>query len=174
MLMTSNSHAECHVRFGLRIFLTLLLFAIPASGQQVAPDSPRPARQAPQTTRPSVVQSDKVQTVELRSVTVRSPTAEQRKLASEDFWKSADEPLLIEVRTLAPLGDLTRTSSPVIVLNGKQLSETIPFGRDRLIAFLPDRKLIRRTNTVAVEWLGDERLTRSRRPLVFNSRDINR
>ena len=151
----------------------LLLTPAVVSAQDVAPDSPRPARQITKPPRPSVIQETSA-SVELRSVTVRKPNASQRKLADQDFLRRAAEPLVIEVRTAKPLGSLTRTSSPGIVLNGKQLSETIPVAADRLIAFLPDQKLIRGRNTVVVEWLGDERFTRSRRPLIFSSRDVNR
>lgn len=175
MLMTSSSLAETPTHRLVWGFLILLLLTSATNkAQDLAPDSPRPARPVVKPTRPSVVQDVRSPSVELRSVTVRRPSANQRKLAGENFLRTATEPLVIEVRTMRPLGNLTRTSSPVIVLNGKQLSETIPVAADRLVAFLPDRKMIRRTNTVVVEWLGDERLTRSKRPLVFSSRDVNR
>jgi hypothetical protein len=143
-----------------------------ASAQEVAPDAPRPAR--PPGKPPSALagRGPQLKRVELRSLTVGRPNGRMAQLAGKDFMGKATNPLVIEVRTQDPLGDLTRTSSPVIVLNGETLSETIPLKPNRLIAFIPDRRKIKDTNTVVVEWLGQEQLTRSRRPLTFRSRDV--
>jgi hypothetical protein len=142
-----------------------------ALAQETAPDAPRPARSSKvQPTTPG--RRSQPKTVEIKSVTVGRLDGSTTKLAGVDFMRSATDPLVIEVRTEGPLGDLTRTSSPVIVLNGETLSETIPLMPNRLIAFLPNRRFIKDTNTVVVVWLGQEELTRSRRALTFRSRDI--
>jgi hypothetical protein len=174
MWMISSSRGKACLQVGICMFLGILLFVqAEAFPQDLAPDAPRPARPAVKPPK-RAAQGSPSGTVELRSVTVRRLDAKYEKLAGPEFLRTATEPLVIEVRTLSPLGNLARTSSPVIVLNGKQLSETIPLSPNTLLAFLPDRKLIRTSNSVRVEWLGDEALTRSRRPLIFRSRDVNR
>ena len=174
MLMILNSLADVRRHRGIWIVVvSFLLISAEAFTQDIAPDAPRPARPAVKPPKPSV-QGSPSRTVELRSVVVRRLDAKDKKVAGPEFLRTANEPLVIEVRTLGPLGNLTRTSSPVIVLNGKQLSETIPIPPNILRAFLSDRKLIRTSNSVRVEWLGDEALTRSRRSLIFRSRDVNR
>jgi hypothetical protein len=105
-------------------------------------------------------------------VKVSRVNATTAKLAGDEFLRRASDPLVIEVRTQEPLGDLTRTSSPVIVLNGETLSETIPLAPNRLVAYLPDRKSIRKTNSVAVAWLGAEEITKSRRTVTFKADSI--
>ena len=140
-----------------------------ALAQEIAPDAPRPARSSKV---PLATRRSQPERVEIKSVTVGRLGGPMTKLAGNDFMRSATDPLVIEVRTQGPLGDLTRTSSPVIVLNGETLSETIPLTPNRLIAFLPNRKSIKDTNSVVVVWLGQEELTRSRRALTFRSKDI--
>ena len=110
--------------------------------------------------------------LEIRSVRVSRVDQRTAKLAGDEFMRKATQPLVIEVRTVQPLGDLTRTSSPVIVLNGEVLSETIPLVPNRLVAFLPDRRTLKETNSVTVVRLGQEDLTRSRRTVTFTSRSI--
>ena len=141
------------------------------SAQEVAPDAPRPARPRKDVST-RFKGAGRPKRVELRSVKVARVDKSTAKLAGVDFMTRAQDPLMIEVRTQDPLGDLTRTSSPVIVLNGEVLSETIPLLPNKLIAYLPDRKAIRTSNTVSVVWLGAEELTRSRRPLTFRSNSI--
>jgi hypothetical protein len=142
-----------------------------ALAQEIAPDAPRPARPNKEsTTTPG--RRPQFKSVEIKSVTVGRMSPTMEKLAGADFMRGASNPLVIEVRTQDPLGNLTYTSSPVIVLNGETLSETIPQGPNRLIAFLPNRRLIKDTNSVVVVWLGREEFTRSKRPLTFRSRDI--
>lgn len=179
MWMTLNSHAEGY-RLGRRcVKLVFAMFVICSSysassvalAQEVAPDAPRPARpRKDASTHFKSVGPRK--RVELKSVKVVRVDKNTAKLAGVDFMTRAQDPLMIEVRTQDPLGDLTRTSSPVIVLNGEVLSETIPLLPNRLIAYLPDRKAIRISNTVSVVWLGAEEITRSRRPLTFRSNSI--
>lgn len=174
MLMILSSLANVGRHLGLCIVVaSVLLISGKAMSQDIAPDAPRPARAAIKPPKTSEYGSPSG-TVEMRSVSVRRLDSKHEKLAGSEFLRTATEPLVLEVRTLRPLGNLARTSSPVIVLNGKQLSETIPISPNTLVVFLPDRKLIRTTNSVRVEWLGDEALTRSRRPLIFRSSDIPR
>lgn len=145
-----------------------------ASAQEVAPDAPRPASSSNSVASTDQSDSPQVQPqpVELSTVSIRRLDARMRKLAGSDFLKQATAPVVIEVRTQESLGDLTRTSSPVIVFNGEVLSETVPLSPNRLIAFLPDRRLIKDDNSIAVVWLGNEELTRTKRPLRVKRQDI--
>jgi hypothetical protein len=177
MLTTSNFPAKQQRLTRLlacAVFAVVLVYAgaVVASAQEVAPDAPRPARASNRVVSNTKPRPRQAKPVELSTVSIRRLDERMSKMAGADFVKRATAPLVIEVRTQEPLGDLTRTSSPVIVLNGEVLSETIPLSTDRLIAFLPDRKFIRETNTITVVWLGNEELTRTRRPLRFRSRDI--
>jgi hypothetical protein len=145
-----------------------------ASQPQSAPDAPRPARPAPP--RPGRVEG-KVSTrivrtsVEIQAVSVIRLDTDLKKLAGKEFLSKAEEPLAINVRTEKPLGNTQRSSSPVIVFNGQNLLNTRSTGQQTLVAFLPDRKLLKPKNTIAVVWLGDEQ-TRTRRPLTLKLEDI--
>ncbi len=146
-----------------------------APAPQVAPDSPRPARARPVTGgRGEGVSGTRVRpTVELKTVIVRRIDEEMGKLAGPQFLKAAEEPYYIEVQTQASLGNLARSSLPVILLNGEKLLNTRATGDRTLVAFLPNLKMLRDANTVAVVWLGDEQ-TKTIRPLTFGLRDVAR
>jgi hypothetical protein len=164
------AHLRASVVFGG--LLVCSIYSAPRiAAQEAAPDAPRPARPARVSSTPSKGSVPR-KPVEIRSVKVSRVNATTAKLAGEEFLRRASDPLVIEVRTQEPLGDLTRTSSPVIVLNGETLSETIPLAPNRLMAYLPDRKNIRRTNSVAVAWLGAEEITKSRRTVTFKADSI--
>jgi hypothetical protein len=151
----------------------------PASAQessqpQYAPDAPRAARPSPSR---QVKGEGKVSTrivrfpVEITAVSVVRVDADLEKMAGKEFLSKAEEPLVIKVRTEKALGNIQRSSSPLIVLNGQNLLNTRATGQQTLVAFLPDRKMLRPTNTIAVVWLGDEQ-TRTRRPLTLKLEDI--
>lgn len=167
MSMTSSSRAD---RATGAIALLLIAGLVGcATAPSIAPEAPRPARAvaiAPAPTGAEQVRGR--QPVTLDSVAVREvPRDEAVRFMGERFAAAARQPLVVEVRTAAPLGDLTRTSSPVIVLNGDVQPETIARPPDRLLAYLPDGAKLRPVNTVEVVWLGDEERTRTRRPLTF-------
>ena len=111
--------------------------------------------------------------VELESVSIRRLDADQEKIAGKEFLGGSKEPLVINVTTVKPLGNTQRSSGPVIVLNGQNLLNTRPTGQHTLLAFLPDRKALKATNTVAVVWLGDEQ-TRTKHPLTLTLAEISR
>lgn len=141
----------------------------------VAPDSPRPASARPltggrgqETAGPHVRPS-----VELKSVVVRRIDAKMEKLAGQQFVKAAEEPYYVEVQTQTSLGNLARSSAPVILLNGEKLLNTRATGDHTLVAFLPNLKSLKDVNSVAVVWLGDEQ-TKTRHPLTFALNDVNR
>ena len=181
MLTTSNfpvkqpHTTQHHMRLRACVLFAVIFVYAGASwtpAQEVAPDAPRPARPAQRVSTTTKNLYKQARTVELRTASIRRLDERMSKMAGADFLKRASSPLVIEVQTQEPLGDLTRTSSPVIVLNGEVLSETVPLAPNRLIAFLPDRKFITEVNTIAVVWLGNEELTRTRRPLRFRQKDI--
>jgi hypothetical protein len=126
----------------------------PADLQAAAPGTGGPAAPGP---------------VELRSVSARRVRGdtELARLAGERLLANAAEPVAIEVRTAAPLGNLERTASPEIYVNGERLGDTWPLGQDRLVVFVPQEQLgkLRDVNEVTVAWLGAEPLTRTRKPL---------
>lgn len=115
----------------------------------------------------------KAMTVELKSASVRHLDEKMKAMAGAEFLKAAREPLSIEVKTVNPLGNLSRSSLPVIVLNGEKLPGTRATNQTTLVAFLPDRSMLKDSNTIAVVWLGDER-TRTKYPLTLKLEEIFR
>ncbi|MFP2927085.1 hypothetical protein ACLESO_18165 [Pyxidicoccus sp. 3LG] len=107
--------------------------------------------------------------VELRSVEVRRVRgdAELARMAGESLLANNAEPVAIEVRTAEPLGNLERTASPEIYVNGVRLGDTWALGQDRLVVIVPegDLKKLQDVNEITVAWLGAESLTRSRKSL---------
>ena len=141
---------------------------------RTAPDAPRPTLTTSEKKPPTVDSSQQRTPVELKSVVVRPFDRTLEKLAGAEFLRRATDPLVIEVQTQKPLGDLRRTSSPVIILNGEKFPDTWAIGADKLVAFLPDRRQIKDINTVAVAWVGNEEMTITRSPLTFRSQDVKR
>lgn len=107
--------------------------------------------------------------VELRSVGVRRVRgdAQLSRMAGERLLASGAEPVVIEVYTAEPLGNLDRTASPEIYVNGERLGDTWALGPDRLAVVVTEDsvKKLRDVNEVTVAWLGAEPQTRSRKPL---------
>lgn len=156
---------SCHPREGV--------YVIPRA-PKAAPEGPGQAK-PPTETKPSPIESSQLRTpVELRAVVVRKMDSTMARLAGPQFLETATDPLVIEVKSQIPFDPLPRTSSPVIVLNDKKLMNTylLPDAADRLVAFLPDRAGIQDTNTVVVVWIGNEELTRTRRPLTFTKGEV--
>lgn len=183
MWTTSNSHAR--YSWCMNTLVCILLAGLVACSSEVqqrgrqepprteiAPDAPREARLESEAKTAEQETTRSVTSVELRSVTVRRMDSTMARLAGPEFVKTSSEPLVIRVKTQEPLGRLDRTSSPVIVFNETTFPDTWAISRDELVAFLPDWKLIRDTNTVAVKWLGDEERARTKQPLILKKKDI--
>lgn len=156
---------------------TVLLAAVGAlfgslamAAEIIPPDAPR-VRPETEPARKVFMAAEPIGAVELKTVRVRHVDESDAHRAGVAFMKSAREPYAIEVQTEKPLGNVWRDAAPVIVLNGERLLDTLPVGEDRLIAYVPDLKGFRDTNHVAVEWLGEQQSTKTRRPLTFG-RDI--
>jgi hypothetical protein len=158
------------------VLCTCVALPVGARAQtEVAPDSPRPASARPPFSGRGVeaAQPPARPTVELKSVTVRRVDEKMAKLAGPQFMHAAEEPFYVEVQTQASLGNTARSSLPVILLNGERLLNTRATGDRTLVAFLPNLKSLKDSNTVAVVWLGDS-TTKTRQPLTFALRDIVR
>lgn len=176
MWMTSNFPARLRSLILLLICLAsgmAVLSCSGAMGAKIPPDAARPSQTTGQRP-PSRDYSNQRTPVELKSVVVRRLDAALEKLAGPGFLRTATEPLAIEVQTQQPLGDLSRTSSPVIILNGEKFPDTWAVGQNKLVAFLPDRRRIKETNTVAAAWLGNEEQSMTKSPLTFKSEDVKR
>ena len=113
--------------------------------------------------------------MELVSVSVVKLDEKLVKLAGRNFLEGAKDPLAIRVRVAERIDPTPRASTPAIVLNGKNLINTrlsLTGEGNELIAFLPDRRMIKRENTIVVVWLGNETMTRTKRPLTFKVTDV--
>ena len=107
--------------------------------------------------------------VELRSVSARRVRgdSELTRMAGEGLLANRAEPVALEVRTAEPLGNLERSASPEIYVNGVRLGDTWAPSQDRLVVIVSegDLKKLQDVNEVTVAWLGAEPQTRSRTPL---------
>ena len=106
-----------------------------------------------------------------RPIAVRGDSVLER-LAGQAFLGQARAPLAIEVITVEPLGDVARTASPEIYLNGERVGDTWPLPPNRLIVFLPDGRRLPGRVSVTVAWLGSEERTRSRRPVALTEEQL--
>jgi hypothetical protein len=178
MWTTSNFPAD---RLALRLALAAVaLLGAGCRGSGVAPaapDSPRPARDQAGLVRPAPsagTTETHDRPVEIRSarpLAVRGDPLFER-LAGAAFLNQAQRPVAVEVITTEPLGDVTRTASPEIYLNGERVADTWPLPPNRLIVFLPDGRRLRGPVSVTVAWLGSEERTRSRRAVVLTEEQL--
>lgn len=178
MWMTSNSRAE-PIRL-LAAVVGIFVVACSSSGSRAgndAPDSPRPARDVgPLSQPPTRVgdQSMQDRPVEIRSVRLRRVRGDTllTRLMGAQRTTDAPEPIAIEVITAEPLGNVARTASLEIYLDGVLIGDTWPLPPNRLIVFVPDRERLRAGVSVTVAWLGSEERTRSRRPVVLTAEQV--
>lgn len=163
--LMASLFTSCHPQEGVYI--------VP-QGPDYAHDAPRPAK-LPTEEKPAPIDNSQLRRpVELKSVSVRKLDSKMAELAGAQFLKAATDPIVIMIQARYLFDPLPRTSSPVIVLNGRKLMNTRGFvgASDKLVAFLPDRSLIKDINTVRVFWVGNEELTTTKRPLTFRVEDI--
>lgn len=173
MSMILNFHDKAN--FVLKLIAAFMMIGLVSCCKVPAPDAPRPAKHVDDARPQAIDRSQLVKPVELKSVSVYEMDNKMAKLAGKNFLRKADNPIVIEVLVVEQIDPTQRASSPAIVLNGQTLINTRlhPVGNgDKLVAFLPDHKLIKERNTVAVVWLGNETLTLSKHPLVFKATDI--
>ena len=155
--MTWNSRDSA--RAGLRIALPSCLFALVACAAAPATDAPAPAL----VKMPKTVTAPKEDPYHGRRPTIREVQA--RNVSKDDPWVKRivhpDDigklraPVLISVKVDRPFSDLARTASPVIVLDGTPLSNSIVVREetDRVHAVADGAQLGAALN-VQVGWLG--------------------
>jgi hypothetical protein len=161
MSTTSSSRAD-----RVSLALVLLLAAACATTQAVAPEGPRQGRHVKPDRPPATGTRD--ERVEVESVTIHRASEQpelMRRLGNLPI--DAPETVLIDVRTAQPLGDTSRSASPVIVLDGQTLNDTYPIDQRRLVAAIPARSLRAGEHSIVITWLGAEATTTSRRAFVF-------
>lgn len=167
MSTTSNSRADLRSAAA-----AVLLLAACATTQPAAdPEAPRPALAAPATKPPRVVATpnrpDFDAPIEVDSATVRPAVQVPEVLArlrrsGEDTSRLA----VIDVTTSVDVME-ARTAYPVIVLNGRQLVDTLTLGPRRLAA-LVETDALRGESSVAVTMIGDPSRT-SRRAVALRA-----
>lgn len=148
----SSSHAE------VLLVAVALTVACGSSGRNdVAPEAPRPlTASAVVDVKPPGPPSSADGPVEVAEATIHRATADPDLL--KRFGRDPgrpDELLLIDVRTKRPLGDLSRSALPVILLNGRPILNTIALDQTRLVALIRAGEVRRAEATVAVDRLGD-------------------
>ena len=115
--------------------------------------------------------------VELEKVLVRRIEPDDPivgKFLSPAEREAAEQPVMIEVSTVEPFDPRPRSAMPVIVLNGRPLTNSWVDveGRRLIRAVLPTVNALGRRNVVVVSWLGAEHETTSLEPLVFTLDDV--
>jgi len=142
-----------------------------SGGVTIAPDSARPARVAPVDQTTTGAPAPVVRPVEIASVRLRLARADTAlvRMAGRALMERSPDVVAIEVTTSAPLGNLARSASPQISLDGTPIADTWPVPPNRLVAFVTDRQRLRPGVAVTVAWLGDERRTRTRQPIVLTA-----
>ena len=177
MWMTSNFPVKRHAMAMLTACLAvggLLLACRTSTVSQIPPDAPRPRLPVDEKRPPTMDYVQQMKPLELKSVSVHRLDSTLAKYAGPEFLKTATNPFVVEVITQSALGNLERTSSPVIILNGEKFTDTWAISQNKLVAFLPDLKRIKDNNTVAAVWLGNEELTMTRIPLTFKAEDVKK
>lgn len=154
-------------RVDRRALALVLLLCSACATAPVAPDAPRMRKvSAPERTPPAVSPRD--ERVEIESAVVRRASEHPELLQGLTLDPSrAADLLLIDVRTEQPLGDIQRSASPVIVLDGEPLLDTKPVDIRRLVAAVSAERLRASEHTLAITWLGAEATTTSRKSYIL-------
>ena len=154
MSTTSNSRADLRSAAAA----LLLLAACATTRPAVEPDAPRPALAAAATKPPRVSTTpngpDSDAPIEVVSATVR-PAREVPEVLAR-LRRSDDDTArlaVIDVTTSVDVMD-HRTAYPVVVLNGRPLTDTLTLGPRRLAA-LVETSALRGESSVAVTMLGN-------------------
>jgi hypothetical protein len=164
MSTMSNSRADLRSAAA-----ALLLLAACATTQPADPDAPRPALAASATKPSRVVTRPRDRApIEIETATVRRAADVPELLARlRRGAEGAAGFVVIDVVIANALDDEPRTAYPAIVLNGRDLPETVVLGPRRLAA-LVEADAVRRESTVAVTMLGDRSRT-SRRVVTLRA-----
>lgn len=159
--MMWNSHADIRTAAcGLAVLLASALaggcVAVPASDAPAAAVAVLSAPIAAEPARPGTW-SQRIQLARVEMTPVEASEAVVLRIVHPNDLAGLHAPVLITARVVRPLGDLSRTRSPMIVLNGRPLTNSIVTGKryDEVLAVFPDRKLLKQVNRVQVGWFGD-------------------
>ncbi|MFL6388949.1 MAG: hypothetical protein ACJ71U_15820 [Terriglobales bacterium] len=111
-------------------------------------------------------------TIELAGVHFRRMDKTMVQMAGPQFMKQAREPFAMEVETANPLPKTPRNTSAILIVNGEKILDTWMVLPNKLIAFFPDSRKIRESNSVAAAWTGAEATSQTRKPLTFRRQDV--
>lgn len=176
MWMMSNSLDRSKRRI-LEVFsigLACALFGcIPAPPLDTPKERPAEVIEKPPKGRGTFAQRSTLVRVDVRELHRDDPLVQ--RIIHPNALKLIRSPILIEVMVQEPFDPRPRTSSPVIVLNGVSLGDSvIDYSSPYRISAVVDRSQLREKNAVTVAWLGNEEQTASLEPMFFTLRDISR
>ncbi|MCH7500437.1 MAG: hypothetical protein IH886_10575 [Nitrospinae bacterium] len=156
------------INFKLDLFIGLLIFSLPFGCISApATDSPAPALVSEVATpaqgisKPPPGKPSRVQLNRIKIQTIKADHPLVAKIIHPDNLPALRNPLLIEVHVDEPFSDLSRDASPVIVLNGQPLTNSIVGGENlnQIFAIVPDKRNLKNINSVQVGWFGDLKAT---------------
>ena len=156
--MTWNSRASERARTA--VALQACLFALTACVLAPATDAPAPAlTETLQTVAPSETGPYDDQRVTIRTATAQIVSKEDpwvERIVHPDDYENLSAPILISAEVARPFRDLSRTASPVIVLNGRPLTNSIVVRdeTDRVYAVAEDSGQLGPVVSVQVGWFG--------------------
>jgi len=159
--MTWNFRARRFPSGSLLSFGGALILSAFISPGATGSDAPAPAVVAPEithselTARPAAVGRVKIAAVVVRQVAASDPVLSG--LVATPDRPRLRQPVLISVEVADPFGSLERDASPVIVINGRVLGDSVvPFKeRKRIVAVVRDGSRLPRNVSIQVGWLGD-------------------
>ena len=171
MLTTSSFRADAALLLLIAVGCASATGTLPAQSstsapaQQVAPDAPQPAIAETDHRPPNV--APKYERIELASVRVRRIDERLAQMAGPQLVKTWRDPLAVEATTAPDLPKPLGASSPVLIINGQIYPDTWFVFPNHLIAFVPDRAVLRDQSTAEAMWIGGGEVTRSRHPVIF-------
>jgi hypothetical protein len=156
-----NFHARFSRRGGTPIFgAAAIATAILAVSSAWASDAPGPAVASPAIVQTRTSETPPAGRIKIAAVSVRIVAPSDPMLdtlVAAPYRKGLRRPVLISVEVAQPFTNLERTASPVIVINGQTIGDSIvPFKeRNRIVAVMRDGSRLQGTVTIQVGWLGD-------------------
>lgn len=156
--MTSNFHARfssSQTPFRAAAFATALVVASGVWASD-APGPAVPSAGTPEQKATTVVPA--AQRIKITQVSVRAIEAEDPMISAIVTTSDRSElrnPILVSVRVAAAFTNLERTASPVIVIDGETISDSIVRERNSVVAIVRDSTRVGRIMNVQVGWLGD-------------------
>ena len=178
MWTMSNSLDKFKLHTGiLKVFsiglVCVLLGCISAPPLDTPKERPAEVIEKPSKGRGTVSQRATIVRVDVRVLQRNDPRVQQ--IIHPDALRLIITPILIEVKVKEPFDPRPRTSSPVIVLNGVSLGNSVVdyTALDRIRVVI-DHSQLKAKNSVTVAWTGDEEETKSLEPKIFTLDDISK